>query len=155
MPVPKTHIIYHPLIMGMPSNPSTAYTSIIKAKAITTAAGQKYKLYTADQQLFKVALHIKWDNPDKFSDLIPRLGGMHFLMNVIGCIGTLANNSGCAEVLSAVFAGVAKMLSGKKYPRNFHALVLLTEELLRPLLATDPASPPDNIISSIVVEVSE
>ena len=95
MPVPKTHIIYHPLIMGKPSNPSTVYTSIIKAKTITAAAGQKFTLYTADQQLFKVALHIKWDNPDKFSDLIPRLGGMHFLMNVIGYIGTLANNWLC------------------------------------------------------------
>ena len=36
------------------------------------------------------------------------LGGMHFLTNVIGCIGALGTDSGCAEVLSAAFAGVAK-----------------------------------------------
>ena len=37
---------------------------MMKAKAITAAAGQEYIVYTADQQLYKVALHIKWDNPE-------------------------------------------------------------------------------------------
>ena len=54
----------------------------MKAKAITAAAGQEYTVYTADQQLYKVALHIKWDTPEQFSEFIPRLGGMHFLTNV-------------------------------------------------------------------------
>ena len=148
-PAPKTLLIYHPLIMAKPSDPSTVYTSMMKAKAITAAAGQKYTVYTADQQLYKVALHIKWDNPVQFSEFIPRLGGMHFLTSVIGCIGALGTNSGCAEVLSAVFAGVAKMLSGKKYPQNFRALVMLTEELLRPILIPDQAAPSDNMISSM------
>ena len=62
---------------------------------------------------------------------------MHFLQNIIGCIGSLAADSGCVEVLEAAFGGVAKMLSGKKYPQNFLALVLLTEELLRPIISTD------------------
>ena len=65
---------------------------------------------------------------------------MHFRTNIIGCIGGLATDSGCVEVLSAAFAGVPKMLSGKKYPQNFRALVILTEELLRPVLA--PETPP-------------
>ena len=136
IPAPKTHIIYHPLIMAKPSDPSTVYTSMIKARTITSAAGQEYTLFTADQQLYKIALHIIGDNPQYFSDLIPRLGGMHFLMNIIGCIGGLAADSGCSEVLGAAFAGVDKMLSGKKYPQNFRALILLTEELLRPVITS-------------------
>ena len=136
-PVPKTHIIYHPLIMAKPADPSTVYTSMIKARTITAAAGQEYTLFTADQQLYKIALHIKWENPQFFSDLIPRLGGMHFLTNVIGCIGGLAADSGCAEVLGAAFASADKMLAGKKYPQNFRALVLLTEELLRPIITPE------------------
>ena len=74
---------------------------------------------------------------------------MHFLTNVIGCIGELGTDSGCAEVLSAAFAGVAEMLSGKKYPQNFRALVMLTVELLRPILVPDQAAPSDNMISSM------
>ncbi len=136
VPAPKTHIIYHPLIMAKPSDPSTVYTSMIKARTITAAAGQEYTLFTADQQLYKIALHIIWDNPQYFGDLIPRMGGMHFLMNVIGCIGGLAADSGCAEVLGAAFAGVDKMLTGKKYPQNFRALILLIEELLRPVITS-------------------
>ena len=100
-PASKTHVIYHPLIMAKPSDPSTVYTSMIKAKAITASAGQEYTIFTADQQLFKVAVHIMWDQPDLFSNFIPRLVGMHFLTNVIGCIGGLATDSGCTEILRA------------------------------------------------------
>lgn len=137
VPALKTHIAYHPLIMAKPSDPSTVYTSMIKAQLITTAAGQEYTVFTADQQLYKVAVHIMWDDPQYFGNFIPRLGGMHFLTNIIGCIGGLASDSGCVEVLEAAFGGVAKMLSGKKYPQNFCALVLLTEELLRPIISPD------------------
>jgi hypothetical protein len=140
IPTPKTHVIYHPLIMAKPSDPSTVYTSMLKAQKITAAAGQEYTIFTADQQLYKVAVHIMWDTPQLFSNFIPRLGGMHFLQNIIGCIGSLVADSGCVEVLEAAFGGVTKMLTGKKYPQNFRALVLLTEELLRPIiLSTDPA----------------
>jgi len=122
---------------------------MINAQKITAAAGQEYTVYTADQQLFKVAVHIKWENPLDFSDFIARMGGMHFLTNIIGCIGGLATDSGCADVLGAAFRGVPKMLSGKKYPQNFRALVMLTEELLRPVLTPDPAPPPNDDITSM------
>ncbi len=84
-----------------------------------------------------VAVHIMWHDPQLFGNFIPRLGGMHFLQNIIGCIGSLAADSGCVEVLQAAFGGVAKMLSGKKYPQNFLALVLLSEEILRPIISSD------------------
>ena len=100
---------------------------MLKTQIITAAAGQEYTVFTVDQQLYKVAVHIMWDDPRLFNNLIPRLGGMYFLQNIIGCIGSLSADSGCVEVLEAAFGGVAKMLSGKKYPQNFRALVLLTE----------------------------
>lgn len=137
MPSPKTHIIYHPLIHSKPSDPSTVYTTMIKAKAITAAGGQEITIFTADQQLYKIATHIMWSHPEDFTNFLPRLGGMHFLMNIIGCIGSLVTDSGVVEVMNEAFAGVPKMLSGKKYPQNFRALVLLTEELLRPVLTDE------------------
>lgn len=61
----------------------------------------------------------------QISNVIPRLGGMHFLMSFIGCIGTLMENIGQEEVLSDVFGGVAKMLTGKKFPQNVRALRMM------------------------------
>ena len=61
------------------------------------------------------------------------LGGMHFLMDFVGCIGTLMADSGLKEILATTFGSVDKMLQGKKYPQNVRALRLLTEELLRPV----------------------
>ena len=59
---------------------------------------------------------------------------MHMLMSFSGAVGYLIAGSGIEEVLSVTFSGVAKMLSGKKYPHNVRALRLLVEELLRPIV---------------------
>ena len=108
------------------------------AKQLTNAKGQYWAMYTADQQLYKVACQIIWNDPDQFTPFIPRLGGMHFLMSFIGTVGANAANSGLDEVLGAAFSGVSKMLSGKKFPQNFRALRILTEELLRDILQSKP-----------------
>lgn len=105
-----------------------------KAVSITEAKGQEYTLLTADLDIAKVIMRIYWDDPQRWTKLIPRLGGLHIIMNIIGCIGKLATGSGLSDILQAAFGGVEKMLSGKKYPQNFRALVILVEELLRPLL---------------------
>ena len=53
------------------------------------------------------------------------------MMSFIGCIWTLMENSGLEEVLSDVFGGASKMLTGKKFPQNVRALRMLAEEVLR------------------------
>lgn len=133
-PSPKTHVNYLPLIDAKPSDPSTILTSMMKAKRLTNARGQYWVIYTADQQLYKVTCQIIWNNVEQFTSFIPRLGGMHFLMSFIGTVGANAADSGLAEVLESAFAGVTKMLGGKKFPQNLRALRLLTEELLRETL---------------------
>ncbi|MEG7521637.1 MAG: hypothetical protein M3H12_00830 [Chromatiales bacterium] len=110
------NVIYQSLIIAKPFDPSIVYTSMINARKITAAAGQEYMLYAADQLIFEVAVNIKWENPQ---DFITRLGGIHFRRKSIGCIRGLATDRNCAEVLGAVFAGVAKMLSGKSIHRMF------------------------------------
>ena len=54
-------------------------------------------MFTADQQLFKVAIEVQWVHPDLFPNLIPRLGGIHMLMSFVGVIGTLM-----AQILESV-----------------------------------------------------
>ncbi len=69
--------------------------------------------------------------PSEYSDVIIRLGGMHMLMSFAGAIDTLMQGSGLSEILESTFAGVTKMLSGKKFPQNIRAMRIVLEELLR------------------------
>ena len=41
--------------------------------------------------------------------------------------------SGLEEILKFSFAGVPKLLSGKKFPQNIRALRIVTEEVLKPV----------------------
>ena len=91
-------------------------------------------VFTNDQQLYRVAVNMTWWYPERFRNFIPRLGGMHTLMNFVGAVGILMADSGLENILQTAFGGVAHMLSGKKFPQNVRALRLLTEELLRSVI---------------------
>ena len=63
--------------------------------------------------------------------MIPRLGGMHWLMSFIGCVGVLMENSGLVPWLQSAFASVPKMMTIKKFPMNIRALCFAVMELLK------------------------
>ena len=46
------------------------------------------------------------------------------------------SNIGLEEILKKTFAGVEKMLTGKKYPMNLRALQMFVEQLLRNKVAS-------------------
>ena len=87
-------------------------SGMLKAVDLSKAAGQEYVLLTLDQQLYRVALHVLWDDPNRFPNFYLRLDGMHLLMSFVSASSTLLNGRGENEVLGAVFAGVTKMFSG-------------------------------------------
>ena len=91
---PKIKLIYKPLIDQTPSDPSTMMTAMIEAEKLTNEAGQAYTAFTADQQLYHVILDIIWINPQRFSNFLPRIGGMHWLMSFVGSVGVLMENRG-------------------------------------------------------------
>ena len=143
---PKTQAVYLPLIDMPPSDPDTILTALHEAKRLTKERGQKNTIFTSDQQLYKVAVEMKWAHPDDFSDVILRLGGMHTLMSFVGAVGTLMQGSGLSEVLESTFAGVAKMLSGKKFPQNVRAMRLVVEELLRGIMRNENITSMDELL---------
>ena len=104
---------------------------MVEAKRQTEARGQKYTIFTVDQQIFAIVLNIIWTEPERWKMFIPRLGGIHFLMSFVGCIGVLMEGSGLKEIMKSAFAGVEKMLVGKKFPSNIRALRMVMFELLR------------------------
>ena len=112
---------------------------MLRAKSLGNARDQNWVIFTADQQLYKVACQIIWSYPENFSSFILRLGGMHYLMSFVGAVGANTAGSGVAEVLESTFFGVTKMLTGKKFPQNIRALKMLTEELLRGIFQDNPS----------------
>ena len=133
----KTKVLYLPLLNLTPSDESTMLTGMLKAVDLSKEAGQEYVVLTLDQQLYRVALHVLWDDPNRFPNFFLRLGGMHLLMSFVSASSTLLNGSGENEVLGAVFAVVTKMLSDKKFPYNVRALRMHVEEVLRLILCSE------------------
>ena len=60
-------------------------------------------------------MDLVWSDPDRWQDFIPRLGGMHWGMSFVGCIGKLMSNSGLERVIATSFGGANKILLGKKF----------------------------------------
>ena len=131
---PGTNIIYMPLLDMIPAHPTTMQTSIKQAKKLAVQHGQKFCVYTCDQQLYHIALTVLWNTPALSKEFYLRLGGMHFLMSYIVRIGKLMTGSGIDAILEQDFGSVNKMLTGKKFPQCVRALRILVEELLRPIL---------------------
>ena len=103
----KTNMQYIPLIDMTPHDPDTMMTSLTQAQEITTSMGQNYVVYTCDLQLYKVAQSILWAYPDRFKNVVLRLGGMHMLMSFIGAVGSLMIETGLNDVLESVFGKIS------------------------------------------------
>ena len=110
--------MYPPLIDAAPTDSSTMMTVLVKAMQQAEQTCQSYTVITCNQQLHKILVNIKWVNTTKFCNVILRLGGMHFLVSFIGCVGNLMTNSGLQDILSSTFGSMEKMLSGKNFPQN-------------------------------------
>ena len=59
---------------------------------------------------------------------------MHMLMSFIGAVGNLMTETGLSDIMSSAFAGVHKMLQGKKFPMCMRALRMLVEVILMPII---------------------
>ena len=65
----KTKIVYLPLIDKAHADPSTMITAIVKAQNISENVGQQYVVFTADHQLYRVELHVQWENQTQLSNI--------------------------------------------------------------------------------------
>ena len=76
---PKAKVVCLPLIDKAPASPSTILTAIEKGLTLLNDAGtgQDNLVFTVDQQLYKVTVHILFHTPSYFMNIIPVLGGMH------------------------------------------------------------------------------
>ena len=134
-PSAANQFVFGPLIDSPPAHPDTVLTTLIFIEKFMKQHGMSYIHLSADMQLYKVILQIKWSQPTKWSNLIVRPGGMHTLMSFCGCIGVLMNGSGLEELLSVAFKGVSYMLNGKAWPKAVRGLRMVVTALLEPLIS--------------------
>ena len=130
----KSKLIFRPLINKTLSDPSTMLTAMCDIEDASHQAGQQVTVFTCDQQLYRVIMDIIWEDPVRWKHFYPRIGGMHWLMSFVGAVGKLMKNSGLDLLMKTAFAGVEKMLVGKKFPQHVRALRIVVIELLRPLI---------------------
>lgn len=90
----KTGIAYVPFLDMAPAEPDTIKTAMVRAQSLTSLAGQEWTIFTNDQQLYQVTVHVIWTNKHLFARFIPRLGGMHMIMCFVGSVGFLMAGSG-------------------------------------------------------------
>ena len=129
---PATKAIYLPLVDMTPAEPDTMLTTMVESQRLTNLTGQVYTIFTNDQQLYRIVVNVTWTYPAQFHNFIPRLGGMHTMMNF--AVIVLMSDTGLETILQAAFGDVSTILSGKKFPPNIRALCHLTEELLREVI---------------------
>ena len=109
--IPATTCVYTPLIDMKPSDPDTMLTAMVEAERLVKSTGQDIVVFTCDQQLYQVAVNITWANPERFQNVVLRLGGMHFIMNFIWCVGTLIADTCLSDVMECAFGGVPHVLT--------------------------------------------
>ena len=73
LPKFKTKAMYMPLINMTPSDPDSIMTALYQAQQITSQHGQENVLFTADLQLYRVAVNILWAYPEQFDNVVLRL----------------------------------------------------------------------------------
>ena len=89
-----------------------------QTQRLTKERGQRNTIFTSDQQLYKVAVGVKWTYPQELPEVILHLGEMHMMISFISAIETRMGGTGVSKLLESAFTGVPKMLSRKEFPQN-------------------------------------
>ncbi len=71
------------------------------------------------------------------------------LMSFVGAIGSLMTESRLSCALSEVFGRVAKMLNGKKFPQNVHALWMMAEEVMQSVITDGHFQKADDLMTAL------
>lgn len=125
---PASHIVFGTLTDMPLSHPDTILTTLLFLEE--SLQTRPFVHFSADIQLYRVIQQIKWSNPSRLQHLIVRPGGMHILMSFVGCVGTLMNGSGLADIFSDAFKGVTNMLNGKAWTKAIRGFRMVLTAIL-------------------------
>ena len=125
------------MINSSPTHPDTILTAMNLIVKFAKDHEQKYSYMECDMAIYKLAMHIKWSNPNEWKHLIIFPGGMHTMMSFIGCIGTLMQGTGLDTILSSAFKGVENMLNGKVWTKALRGLRMMVIVILENIVSSE------------------
>ena len=96
--------------------------------------GTTYMHISADLQIYRIILQVKWSNPRHWENIVIMPRGMHTLMSFVGCIGTLMESIGLEDHLNSAFNGVTHMLNRKAWPKAVRGLRMIVLSIIKPLV---------------------
>lgn len=130
----STLISYGPIFPESPTQVAVVDSSLEYCMKVSKKLGQVHTVITSDQAIYEIALALRTKHPDKYPNLILRMGGFHLVVNFMGSVGMLMKGSGVEDIF--VQAGVChlgtanKIMSGKDYYRMLRAHTLLHSAML-------------------------
>ena len=131
--IPVTRIGYLPVVPHSPSNPAVVEEVIKSFQKTARELGLSYTVVTCDQAVYEIVHALRVRNPEAYSDVVLRMGGLHILMNFMGAIGHIMKCSGLEEVIyeaGILLEGTAKkVMSGKPYYKALAAHTLVLEAI--------------------------
>ena len=127
---PASTYLFGPLIDAPPSHPDTVLTSMSYMQRSVKRMGMKYIHLSPDMQLYMVASQIKWNDVERFKDIILRPDVMHIIMSACGAVGKLNKGSGIEVLIAATFGGLTGIMNGKSWVRSMRAFRMTCEAIL-------------------------
>ena len=70
-----------------------------QAQQIMSSLGQEYSVVTFDLAIYMKAKEIQWRHPEKFDDIVVRMGGFHIAHNYLAVIGKMFRDSGLLDLI--------------------------------------------------------
>ncbi|CAH3143072.1 unnamed protein product [Porites evermanni] len=125
----QDNIGYLPTIDAPATSMSTVHEILVRSQKIREALELKSIVLVFDQALYAKATEIAWKHPDKFSDIVIRMGVFHTVCTLLSIIGKRFQDAGLRDVCieSGVIAegSVTGVLEGRRYNRavRFHKLM--------------------------------
>ena len=100
--VRKDKIGYVPTINAPATEMITVHEILRQSVLICNNLGLSKIVVVFDQAMYAKAVEIMWKHPDKFKDVILRMGAFHIMYNLISIIGKRFQDSGFKDIIREV-----------------------------------------------------
>ena len=84
-----TTVGYGPMYPQPPTNAGVVQASMNYFMSLTNYLGQETTVITGDQPVYEILITIKKKYPERYGNIVVRLGGFHVTVNFMGTVGYL------------------------------------------------------------------
>ena len=127
---------YLPLIPASPTDPAVMKEEMTRLVNTSHALRDEWTVITGDQATYELALAIRQNHRDEFSNVVLLLGGFHQAHNYLKAICKIMRDSGGEDIIASAGLcsdGTANKVFGEKadYYQSMHAIRILSEAVWR------------------------